>query len=299
MGPGEWGLLGLLSLLWGGSFLFMAVAGQSVPTLTIVAVRVGLAAVVLWLVVTLTRRRLRRDRAALAAYLGMGLLNNAIPFTLLVIAQKHIDAGLAAILNATTPLFAVLIAAVALPDEPLRLNRLAGVLIGLGGVAAMMGIDAALGAGGPLWAQLAVLAAAVSFALSAVFGRRFARLGIDPVCTSTGMVTAASLMIMPLTLVVDRPWTLPPPPPEALASMLALAIASTGVAYLIYFRILERAGAGNISLVTLLVPLSALALGALVLGERLGPAQGLGLGLIALGLAMQGRARLAFPPRRH
>lgn len=300
MGSGEWGLLWLLSLLWGGSFLFMAVAGQSVPTLSIVAVRVGLGAVVLWLVVKATRRRMRHDLPALWAYAFMGLTNNAIPFTLLVLAQKHIPAGLAAILNATTPLFTVLIAALMLTDEPLRLNRLLGVLIGLGGVAAMMGIDAQAGAGAPLWAQLAVLGAAVSYAISAVFGRRFARLGIDPVCTSTGMVTAAALMIVPLALVFDRPWALPVPPPEAIASMLALAVASTGLAYLMYFRILARAGAGNIALVTLLVPVSALALGALVLGERLGLAQGLGFGLIALGLAiMQGRPRLAFGTRRH
>lgn len=300
MGPGEWGMLGLLSLLWGGSFLFMAVAGQHLPTLTIVAVRVALGALVLWPVIVATRRRMRRDRAALWAYGFMGLTNNVIPFTLLVLAQKYIPAGLAAILNATTPLFTVLIAALALADEPLRLRRLLGVLIGLGGVAAMMGLDALGGGAAPLWAQIAVLGAAVSYAISAVFGRRFARLGIDPVCTSTGMISASALMILPLALVVDQPWTLPAPPPAAVASLLALAVASTGFAYLLYFRILERAGAGNITLVTLLVPVSALALGALVLGERLGLAQGLGFGLIALGLAiMQGRPRLAFGPRRH
>lgn len=300
MGPGEWGLMILLSLLWGGSFLFMAVAGQSVPTLTIVAVRVGLGAVVLWLVIAATARKMRHDGPALHAYALMGLTNNAIPFTLLVLAQKFIPAGLAAILNATTPLFTVLIAAVMLTDEPLRLGRLLGVLIGLGGVVAMMGIDAATGSGAPLWAQVAVLGAAVSYAISAVFGRRFARLGIDPLCTSTGMVSAAAVMMVPLALVIDQPWSLPAPPLAAIGSMVALAVASTGFAYVMYFRILERAGAGNITLVTLLVPVSALALGALVLAERLGLAQALGFGLIALGLAiMQGRPRLAFRTRRH
>lgn len=290
----------LLSLLWGGSFLFMAVAGQSVPTLTIVAVRVGLGAVVLWLVIAATGRKMRHDGPALRAYALMGLTNNAIPFTLLVLAQKFIPAGLAAILNATTPLFTVLIAAVMLTDEPLRLGRLLGVLIGLGGVVAMMGIDAATGSGAPLWAQVAVLGAAVSYAISAVFGRRFARLGIDPLCTSTGMVSAAAVMMVPLALVIDQPWSLPAPPLAAIGSMVALAVASTGFAYVMYFRILERAGAGNITLVTLLVPVSALALGALVLAERLGLAQALGFGLIALGLAiMQGRPRLAFRTRRH
>jgi drug/metabolite transporter (DMT)-like permease len=297
LGRAEWGMLGALSIIWGGSFLFMAVAARELPTLTIVAARVTLAAAVLWAVIALRGAQVPRGRAVLGAFLVMGIVNNALPFALLVIAAREIPAGLAATLNAATPLLTVVIAGIALADEPLRPNRLVGVAIGLGGVAAMMGIGqiavgAAQGAG-PLWAQGAVLLAALSYAGGAVFGRIFARLGIDPMVTAAGQISAAALIVVPLALWVDAPWRLGLPSAEALAALGALAVVSTGFAYVLYFRILARAGAGNIAAVTLLVPVSATLLGALVLGERPGLAQGVGFVLIAAGLAV-----MQWPVRR-
>ncbi len=301
MGRAEWGMMLALSVIWGGSFLFMAVAAREVPTLSIVATRVVLGAAVLWAVIAARGLSLPRGRAAIGAFVMMGIINNAIPFTLLVIAAREIPSGLAAILNATTPLFTVLIAGMALSDEPLRPARLAGVLLGLGGVVAIMGGGALTGGAAPLWAEAAVIGAAVSYGAGAVFGRVFARMGIDPMVTAAGQLSGAALIVAPLALVLEAPWRLALPSGATLGALGALAVVSTGLAYVLYFRILARAGAGNIALVTLLVPVWAALLGALVLGERLGPAAFGGFAMVAAGLwVMQGRGlSLAIGRRRH
>ena len=301
LGPREWVLLGALSLLWGGSFFLVAIALRGLPPFTLVALRVGLAVASLLLLLRLSGSGLPRGRAVWLACLGMGLLNNAIPFSLIVWGQTQIASGLAAILNATTPLATVLVAYLCTQDEPLTASRLMGVVAGLAGVAVMIGPTALMGLGSHLLAQLACLAAALSYACAGVFGRRFRRLGMAPMPTAAGQLLASSALLLPVALLVDRPWGLPVPAAEVWAAVIALALLSTALAYVLYFRILAVAGATNLLLVTFLIPVSAILLGVLVLRERLAANQLAGMALIAMGLvAIDGRllpfTRDAAPP---
>lgn len=285
MTAAEWAMLVGLSILWGGSFFFTRVALAALPPFTLVALRIGLAALVLNLVLALSGAHIPRDRAVWLAFLAMGLLNNAVPFSLIVWGQTQIASGLAAILNATTPLFTVALAHWATDDERMTGHRLAGVVIGLIGVAVMVGPDALAGLGSLFLAQLAVLGAALSYACASIFGRRFKRMAVPPLTVATGQVTASTLLILPIALVIDAPWTLPMPGLTVWGAVLGAALLSTALAYIVFFRILATAGATNISLVTFLIPVSAILLGALVLGERLDPRHFLGMALIAGGLA--------------
>ena len=282
MSAATWGLLLLLGLIWGGSFFFGRIAVQHVPPMTLVLFRVSLAAIALHLAFG----RMPDFYATLASHwrtlLVLGLINNAIPFTLIFLGQTEIGAGLAAILNATTPLWAVLVAQVFTTDEKITPAKLIGCALGLAGTVLLIG-PAALGiADAPLWAKLAVIGAAISYGFSASFAKRFK--GVSPRITATGQLTASSLIMLPFALIVDQPWALPVPPIEVVAAILALALVSTALAYVLFFRVLSVAGATSASLVTLLVPPSAILLGVLFLGETLSLTEALGLGLIALGL---------------
>ncbi len=281
----EWAMLIALSAVWGGSFFFNAVAVRELPVLVVVTARVGLAALLLLALLRLMGERMPADRRVWAAFLAMGLLNNAIPFTLIVWGQQHIAAGVASILNAATPLFTVLFAHLLTDDERLTAGRLCGALIGFAGVAVMIGLDSLRGLGTGVVAQLMCLAAAVSYALAGIFGRRFRAMGVTPMATATGQVTAASLLLLPVVLVTERPWTLPMPDAATLGAVIGLAAISTAFAYVLYFRILATAGATNLLLVTLLVPVSAILLGLMFLGETLLPRHVAGMTLIGLGLA--------------
>jgi drug/metabolite transporter (DMT)-like permease len=295
-----------LSVLWGGSFFFVGIAVSELPTLTIVSLRVGLAALVLWGAVAVLGPPVPRAPVVWGAFLGMGVLNNVVPFTLIVWGQQTIASGVAAILNATTPLFTVLLAGLLLADERVSVRKLVGVGVGFAGVAVMVGPAAlgGLGSGGglALFAQLACLGGAVSYALAGVFGRRFRRLGVDPVVVAAGQVTASALILAPMAMVVDRPFQLPTPSGATVAAVVALAVLSTAAAYVLYFEILRRAGATNLLLVTFLIPVSAILLGVLVLGERLTAEEIAGMVLIGGGLAIIGgafvRHRGGGPPRR-
>lgn len=290
MGAREWAMLIALSVLWGGSFFFVGVAVREVPPLSLVLARVGIAALALWAVLAVSGARMPVVPGLWAAFLGMGLLNNALPFALIVWGQQHIASGLAAILNATTPLFTVLVAHLLTADERLTPAKAAGVAMGLLGVAVMLGTELLGGLGLGVAAQLACLAAALSYALAGVFGRRFRRMGVPPLASAAGQVTASSLILLPLALVVDQPWGLATPGAASWAAVLGLGLLSTALAYVLYFRILAVAGATNLALVTFLVPVSAILLGALVLGERLEIRHFGGMALIGAGLAlMDGR----------
>lgn len=290
MGTREWALLVALSLVWGGSFFFTGIAVHTLPAFTIVLARVAIAALALNLAVRAAGLRMPRDSRSWAAFLGMGALNNAIPFSLLVWGQHHIASGLAAILNATTPLATVLVAHALTTDEKLTPAKLAGVLVGLLGVVVMLGPDLLRGLGSDVLAELACLAAAVSYAVAGVFGRRFRRTGLPPLVTAAGQVTASTLLMLPLTLMVDRPWTLPLPGTDVLLALVGIGVLSTALAYVLYFRILAASGATNLLLVTFLIPVSAILLGTLVLGEHLAARDAAGMALIGLGLvAIDGR----------
>jgi drug/metabolite transporter (DMT)-like permease len=199
-------------------------------------------------------------------------------------AQTSISSGLASILNATTPLFTILVAGVFLSDERFSVIRLAGVAIGLFGVVVMIGTDALDGIGSSVWAQMFSLGAAVSYGFASVFGRRFRRLGIDPIQVAMGQVTMSSLMLWPVAIVLDRPFDLAMPSVTVWGALGVLSVICTACAYILYFKVLERAGATNISMVTFLVPVSAILLGILFLGETLHISHVIGMLLIGLGL---------------
>lgn len=284
MGFIEWALLISLSVIWGGSFLFGRMAVQEVPPLTVAWVRVMIAAAVLAGVVAIGRFGFPRGWAGWAPFFVMGAINNAIPFTLIFWGQQEIGAGLAAVLNATTPLFAAILAHVFTSDEKLTAHKLAGVLIGIAGVGVLVGPDALSGLGASLAAQLAVLGAALSYGFAGVWGRRFR--GLPPLTSACSQLICSTIILAPLALLVDRTWALAWPSPTVQAAILALAVICTSLAYVIFFTIIKRAGGTNVMLVTLLIPPSAILLGALVLGESLSLGELAGSIVIAVALVV-------------
>ncbi|MBW6398537.1 DMT family transporter [Roseomonas sp. HJA6] len=292
-----WSFLLALSVLWGGSFFFVGVAVAEIPPLTLVALRVALAAGLLWLALPLLGVAAPRGAPAWRAIGIMALLNNVVPFSLIVWAQQTLPSGLASILNATTPLWTVLVAHVVTVEERVTPGKIAGVLLGFAGVAAMMGPAILTGAtvAGP--ATAAMLAATFSYACAGVFGRRFRAIGVAPMQAALGQVTASTLMMAPLALLIDRPWGLAMPSGATIGAVLGLAGLSTAAAYVLYFRILALAGAVNLLLVTFLIPVSAILLGTLVLHEALEPRHLLGMALIGLGLAAIDGRPLAYASR--
>jgi len=233
MGSWEWFLLIFLSLLWGGSFFFSEVALSELRPFTIVLGRVGIAAIVLNLMVRATGYRMPSSPKIWSTFLVMGLLNNLIPFSLIFWGQTQISSSLAAILNATTPLWTVLLAHFLTVDERLTPNRLGGVLFGLVGIVVMIGPDALQGFGLNVLAQVAVVGAAVSYAFAGIYGKRFR--GTPPIVTAAGQITCTTLMIIPIALLVDQPWLLPMPSLKIWGAILGLALLSTALAYIIYF----------------------------------------------------------------
>jgi drug/metabolite transporter (DMT)-like permease len=284
MAPLDWAALVLLSVIWGGSFFFGKIAIAEIPPLTMVLARVGIGALALFIIGRIRGVNIPLDWPLARAFAILGLISNVIPFGLIAWSQQHIPSGLSSILNAATPLFTVLVAQAFTRDEKLTPSRLAGVGLGFAGVAVMMG-PALLGqlGGHQLPAQLAAIGATISYGFASVYGKRFRAL--PPLGVAIGQLTASTLILAPLVALIERPWELPAPSTHVLAAVTALGVLSTGIAFIIYFRILARNGATNISLVTFLVPVSAILLGALVLGEALEPREFAGFGLIALGLA--------------
>lgn len=286
MSGGEWAMLLILSVLWGGSFFFIAVAVKGLPPITIVLLRVALAALALNLVLLAVGQRLPVDRRHWKAFFVMAALNNAVPFTLIVWGTAHIPSGLASVLNASAPLWALVVAHVLTHDEKMTRPRVVGVIIGFAGIIYMIGVDAVRAMGTHVVAQLAVVAGAFCYALGSATGRRLQYLAMKPLLFSAGQFAAATVLMLPVALLVDRPWQLPVPGVEVMAAVAGLAIVSTAFAYIIYFRVLSSAGAVNILLVTFLVPITSILLGAAFLGERLQPSHFLGMALIGTGLAV-------------
>jgi drug/metabolite transporter (DMT)-like permease len=284
MGAPEWIALLALSSLWGGSFFFFKVLVAELPPFTVVLGRVGIAALALNLLLAARRDPLRLEPRLWGSFLMLGLLTNVIPFSLIAFGETRIASGSAAILNATTPIFTILAAHLFTADEKLTLPKGAGVLAGFLGAAVLIGPEAFSGLGqGDLLGDASCLLAALVYGLAAIYGRRFK--AIAPLKIATAQVTAATVILLPLASMVDRPWTLPMPSTGAWMALLAIALLCTALAYLLYFRILAVAGATNLVLVTFLLPASALGLGALFLDEQITPRALLGLALIGLGLA--------------
>ena len=299
MNKSDWLVLLFLAVIWGGAFFFIGVAVRHVPPLTYVWLRLTIGAAGLWAYLMIRGERIGLPRKAWGSILLLALLNNALPFTLFGWSQTHIASGLASILNATTPIWGVVVAHLLTHDERMSPRKLAGVLLGFGGVATMIGPSLLSSLGTSGLAELACVAAALSYALAAVWARRFRRLGISPLSVTTGQLTAGALMMLPLSMFIDRPFDHAMPPITALAAITALALFCTALGYVLYFRLIDRAGATNALLVTLLVPPVAILLGGLFLGETLAPQDFAGLALIALGLAaIDGRLLKTLSRRR-
>jgi drug/metabolite transporter (DMT)-like permease len=285
MNRGDWLILLTLALIWGGAFFFIGVAVRHVPPLTYVWLRLTIAAAGLWAYVHLKQERVALPRRIWGSILLLALLNNALPFALFGWSQTHIASGLASILNATTPIWGVVVAHFLTHDERMTPRKIAGVLLGFGGVATMIGPSLLSSLGSGAVAQLACVAASLSYALAAVWARRFKSQGISPLSVTTGQLTAGAILMLPLSMIVDRPWTHSFPPLTAWGAIVALALLCTALGYVLYFRLIATSGATNALLVTLLVPPVAILLGSMFLGETLAPQDFLGLALIALGLA--------------
>jgi len=281
MGITDWLLIIILSILWGGSFFFVEVAVEKLTPLTLVLCRVGFAAVILLIYIAATGRKMPSSPGLWGAFCIIGLLNNLIPFSLIAWGQQYIDSSLASILNATTPIFSVILAHFLTKDERMTFNRLAGVVAGWVGVTLLIGVESLKGFDLKVVGLIAVLGAALLYAFAAIFGRRFKEM--DPVVVSCSMLCCSTVMLLPFALVIDRPWNLSPDM-ITWASIFGLAAVSTSLAYIIYFKVLASAGATNILLVTFLIPVSAIFLGVTILGEQPGWNSFAGMALIFIGL---------------
>ncbi len=282
MGPVEWAMLILLGAIWGGSFFFARIAVAEIPPLTLVLLRVGIAGVALHLYLLARGPSFALAMPHLPMLLLLAILNNVIPFSLIFLGQTALGAGLASVLNATTPFWTIVIANAVTHDEKLSWNKVAGVLFGIAGTAVMIGPGLIAGLGGPVWAKFALIGASVSYALALMVARRFR--GVPPSIVATGQLTASTVVMIPVVLLANGTSGLFSASPHVWAAVLGLALLSTAFAYLLYFTIVARAGATNASLVTLIVPVSAILLGAIFLGEHLELFEFFGIVLIAIGL---------------
>lgn len=278
----SWGLMALLAILWGASFLSIRIALDEIPPLTAMAHRVGWATLVLWIYVLARRLPLPRGRQIWIGFFGMGLLNNVIPFTLMAWGQLYIPSGLTSIFNATTAIFGVLVAALLLSDENLSRRKAIGVAIGFSGVVVAIGLESLRNFDITSLAQLAVLAGTVSYAFAGVWARK-QLVGLAPQVAAAGMLTSSTLILLPLAWFFDGPISLDLHP-RTIMAIAYYALGATAFAYLLYYRILALSGSGNLMLVTLMITPIAIILGTLVLGETISPNAYKGFALLALGL---------------
>lgn len=277
-------LLLLLAAVWGATFFFAEIALTEVPPLTITLFRVMLAVPLLALIVWIRGLRIPHGARIWGAYLVMGALNNAIPFSLIFWGQTQINSGLASILNATTAMFGAVVAGLLLKDEPLTMNKMLGAVLGIAGVAFIMGPGALTDFNPANLAQIAILGATLSYAFAGVWGR-IALSRQPPLVNALGMLVGSTLLMLPVVLLTDGVPSLNLSAP-VWAALLGMATLSTALAYVLYFAILAMAGAANLLLVTLLIPAFAISLGVLFLGERMEPSAWIGFGIIALGFAV-------------
>ena len=281
MNGGDWLRLGALSLLWGASFLFYRMLATELPPLVTTFGRVALGGLALVAILAPRAAPIALPRAQWGRFALLAVLNNVVPFTLFAWGEMRVAAGTAAILNAMTPMFSVLVGALVWRSEALTGARVAGVLCGIAGVAVLIGPGALLGQDWP--GELACLLAALSYGFAVHFARRFE--GVTPANKALGQLVASSVVLLPLMLIVDQPWSLPAPSAAGWVALVGIAVPCTALAYLLFFDLIARAGANNTALVTLLVPVSALLLGAVVLGEPVTWNALGGMALVAAGLA--------------
>ena len=276
----DWLLLLLLSFLWGGSFFFNEVVLRQLAPFTLVFLRVFLAAIILWIFIFVSGDRPFFSKQLIIASLILGVFNNFIPFSLIVWGQQYIEGGEASIINAAAPLFSAVLGQVMRGGEKLTLNRTIGLVVGWLGVFLLVGQTGTTGASNIIYGRFAVLGASLCYAIGALFGKR---LSLPPKVLAAGMLSAAALYLLPFVIFIDKPWGIAINT-ATLLSILSISVLSTALAYLIYFRLLVRVGATNLLLVTFLIPLTALVLGLLFLGETPGWRSFAGFGIITVGL---------------
>jgi len=282
----DWVLLILLSLVWGGSFFFNEIGLRELPVISIVAMRVAIAAVVLWVVVLAQGLPIPSGIRNWSWFLMMGLINNVLPFTLIVYGQTTVTAGLASILNATTPFFMVLIIALFVDNETIVKRQITGLIVGFSGVVLMLAPDLLNSGNTSIIGQAAVLCAAFSYAAAGIYGRRFQQVGIPPVVAAAGQVSMSAVLLVPVAIYFNGIPNFTSLSVSVWMSIVGIAVLSTALAYVLYFRILNSAGAVNLMLVTFLMPVSALMLGTFFLHEPVRVLEIVGIGIIAIALVI-------------
>lgn len=291
MGLSQWLLLLFLSLLWGGAFFLAKVAVTDVHPFALVLFRVSIAASVLFLYLVVTRRAIPKSVTVWKAFFVMGLMNNVIPFSLIFWGQTQIASGLASILNATTPIFTLVLAHLLTQDERINKNRLMGVLVSVIGVVIMLSHSLSDDSNRSILAVLACLGAALSYATAVIFGRRFKAMKVEPIGIALGQLSCSSLIMIVIVASLRIPVDISLYSTKSIVSVIILALACTALAYIVFFKLLQSSGANNISLVTILIPVSAVLLGTLILGEQLSRYEYIGMLFISLGLLIiDGRA---------
>ncbi len=283
-------LLALLSTLWAASYTFIKIGVETIPPITFIASRTLIAGLLLLAVIRLRGLRLPRDFATWRLFFIQACINSVLPFTLIAWAEQSIDAGLAVILNATTPIFTFLLTALVIRHEAVSGRKLFGTIAGMTGVCLIIGMEALDGAGEAIWSQVAVLTAAFSYACAAIFSKNFK--GLDPIMPAAGSLICGAVLLLPVSLVVDRPWTLSPSA-ASLTSLVCLSVFSTALAFMIYFRLMQTLGSvGTTSQAYLRVPVGV-AIGMAFLGEV--PTSAMWVGLVCV---IAGVLAMTLPPRR-
>lgn len=286
----ELALLGILATLWGASYSFIKVGVETIPPVTLIAARTVIAGALLLMVIRARGLRLPRDRKLWLRFMVQACLNSVVPFTLIAWAERTVDAGLATILNSTSPIFTFLLSVLLVRQEAVTVRKSLGLLAGLAGICLIVGFEALGGLGRALTAQLAIVVATISYAGAAIFGRGFK--GLDPMLPAAGSMLCGAAMLVPASLAIDRPWALTPSS-ESILALIALSVFSTALALTIYFRLLHTLGAvGTTSQAYLRVPIGV-AIGVLFLGETLAATAWIGLTCVVAGVAA-----MTIPARR-
>lgn len=281
-----WGLIAILSILWGGAFFLIEVGLRSYPPMTLVLMRLALAVPPMWLAMRFVKQHLPSEPRVWVLLTVVGALNCALPFALFFWGQQYLDSGYASILNATTPLWGVITAHFLTSDEKATPARVIGVLIGMAGIIVMVGPEAIKGLSNNLLAQIACIISTIFYSFAAIYGRRLSQTALTPMAVATGQTITAALLMVPIVMFVDQPWTLAAPRLDSTLAGITLALLSTALAYALYFRLIDRAGASNAQLVAFLMPILAVILGIAFLGESLNGGQIMGAALIAVGLVV-------------
>lgn len=277
----EYALLGLLATLWGASYTFIKLGIATIPPVTLIAARTLIAGLLLLAILHMRGIRLPRDSETWKRFLFQACLNSVVPFTLIAWAEYSVDAGLAAILNSTTPIFTFLLTVAITRHEPTTVRKLLGVIVGMAGICMIVGLQALNGLGRELISQLAIIAATISYAGAAIFGRNFK--GLDPLVPAAGSLICGTVLLIPASLIIDRPWTLEPSTSSILA-LLGLSVFSTALAFAIYFRLIHTLGSvGTTAQAYLRVPIGV-GIGVLFLGESLGPTAWIGFICVFIGV---------------